>query len=286
MAKGVPGNLWSFFTKKSNEEQAEAVQEEILSIIEEGHGQGTIQADKAEMLSNVFEFGDKEVRDVMCPRQKILGIEANTDMTEALDIILESSYSRYPIYEEELDDIIGVLHIRDAMAAYRSNADQRVSDFVSEPFFTHPTQKISKLFNEMRANKQHMAIVVDEYGQTEGLVAMEDILEVLVGDILDEYDEEENDIKKLAAGDGYIVSGSAELEELEDLFDITFPDEDIDTVNGFMLYEYGRLPDEQEKICIYYQDFLFEALEWEDKMIKKVRIRREAAPETEETPET
>ena len=260
MAINGPGNLKAFFNKKNSEEQADAVEEEILSIIEEGHEQGAIQPDEAEMITNVFAFGDKE----------------------ALEVMLANNYSRYPVFEEDVDNILGILHIKDAVAAYMQDARQNVRKVVSEPFYVHPTQKISKLFNDMQASKNHMAIVVDEYGQTEGIVAMEDILEVIVGDILDEHDEEEIDIMKLAAGDGYIVRGSTELEELEDLFDIRFPEEDIDTVNGFMLYEYGRLPEEKDSIQIAYQGFLFEALEWEDRMIKKVRIRKASDMENPE----
>lgn len=274
MSISGPSSFKSFFSKKNNEDPTDAVEEEILSIIEEGHEQGAILPDEAEMISNVFAFGDKEARDVMSPRQKIVGLEAGTDITEALDIMLENSYSRYPVYEEDVDNIIGVLHIKDAVAAYLTDVNQNVRELGSEPFYIHPTHKISKLFNEMQANKLHMAIVVDEYGQTEGIVAMEDILEVIVGDILDEHDEEETDIMQLAAGEGYIVNGSTDLEELEDLFGITFPDEDIDTVNGFMLYELGRLPEKNESIHILYQGFSFVAVEREDKMIKKVRIRK------------
>lgn len=283
MSIGGPGSFKSFFSKKNSDDQTDAVEEEIMSIIEEGHEQGMILSDEAEMISNVFEFGDKEAKDVMSPRQKIVGIEADTDVKDALDIMLENSYSRYPIYEEDVDNIIGVLHIKEAVSAFLANERQIVRDLVTEPFYIHPTQKISKLFNEMQANKIHMAIVVDEYGQTEGIVAMEDLLEVIVGDILDEHDEEEEDIMKLAAGDGYIVNGSTDLEELEDLFELTFPEEDIDTVNGFMLYELGRLPEENEKIDILYQGFSFEAIEREDRMIKKVRIRKTFHNVNEET---
>ena len=274
MAISGPGSFISFFNKKNSEDAVDAVEEEILSIIEEGHEQGMIMSDEAELLSNVFEFGDKEAKDVMTPRQKIVGIEADTSMDEALDIMLENSFSRYPIYEEDVDNIVGILHIKEAVKAYLADEKQSVRNIGSEPYYIHPTQKISKLFDEMQTNKVHMAIVVDEYGQTEGIVAMEDLLEVIVGDILDEHDEEEVDIMKLAVGDGYIVKGSTDLEELEDLFDITFPDEDIDTVNGFMLYELGRLPIENEKINILYQGFSFEAIELDDKMVKKVRIRK------------
>ena len=274
MAGSGPSSLKSFFAKKLNEDQADAVEEEILSIIEEGHEQGTIESDEAELISNVFEFGDKAARDVMTPRQKIVGIEASVDVAEALNTMLENSYSRYPIYEEDLDNIVGVLHIKDAVAAYLTDDKQLVGAIGSEPYYIHPTHKISKLFNEMQTSKIHIAIVVDEYGQTEGIVAMEDVIEVIVGDILDEHDEEEIDIMKLAEGEGYIVKGSTELEELEELFGITFPDEDIDTVNGFILYELGHLPEKSEEVHIEYQGFSFVAVEREERMIKKVRIRK------------
>jgi len=278
MAGSGPSSLKSFFSKRNNEDQAEAVEEEILSIVEEGHEQGAIMPDEAEMISNVFEFGDKKARDVMTPRQKVVGIESTADVAEALNIMLESNYSRYPIYEDDLDNIVSVLHIKDAVAAYLSNDKQLVGTIGNEPYYIHPTQKIRKLFNEMQVNKSHIAIVVDEYGQTEGIVAMEDLLEVIVGDILDEHDEEEIDIMKLAEGEGYIVKGSTELEELEELFGIAFPDEDIDTVNGFMLYELGRLPAEEEDVHIVYHGFSFVAVERKDHMIQKVRIRKVPEP--------
>lgn len=283
MGMNGTGGLKSLFGKKMSEDQAEAVEEEILSIIEEGHEQGAILPDEAELISNVFAFGDKEVRDVMTPRQKMICIEADMDMQETLDIMLANNFSRYPVYEEDVDNILGLLHIKDAVAAYMRDVHLTAREVLSEPFYIHPTQKITKLFNQMRESKNHLAIVVDEYGQTEGLVAMEDILEVIVGDILDEHDEEENDILKLAAGNGYIVMGSTNLEELKELFEIEFPQEDIDTVNGFMLYKYGRLPEENDAIRIVYQGFLFEEVEREERMITKVRIRKLPSEQVEES---
>lgn len=274
MAKNGSGSIKSLFNKKGSEDVSDAVEEEILSIIEEGHEQGAILPDEAELITNVFEFGDKEARDVMTPRQKLIGIEAEADMQDALNFMTENSFSRYPVYEEDIDNIIGTLHIKDAVAAYLKDSRQLTREVMGDAFFIHPTRKISDLFNEMQKNKIHMAIVVDEYGQTEGIVTMEDILEVIVGDIMDEHDEEEVDILKLATGEGYIVNGTTNLDELEDLFGISFPEEDIDTVNGFMLYELGRLPKEGDRVRIEYQGFSFEAVDWNDKMIRKVRIRK------------
>lgn len=274
MSVGGPLGFKGLFTKKTSEEQADAVEEEIMSIIEEGHEQGAIESDEAEFISNVFEFGDKDVRDILTPRQKMVCIPSDMDMQETIDFMINNKYSRYPVYEEDVDNIVGMLHIKDAVAAYMQDPKQCVYEVVSNPIFIHPTQKISKLLKEMQDSKNHLAIVVDEYGQTEGLVALEDIIEVLVGDILDEHDEEENDIMRLATGNGYIVNGTTKLDELEDLFHIEFPEEDIDTVNGFMLCQNGRLPGEQEVVQITYQGFLFEAIEYDERMIAKVRIRK------------
>lgn len=265
------GGLKALLNKKNSDD---AVEEEILSIVEEGHEQGAIESEEAEFISNVFEFGEKEARDIMTPRQKIVGIGSELDMQETMEFMIQNNYSRYPVYEEDVDNIIGMLHMKDAVAAYMKDPKQTVANVVSEPIYIHPTHKISKLLKKMQESKNHLAIVVDEYGQTEGLVALEDIIEVIVGDILDEHDEEEVDIMRLATGNGYIVNGTTNLEELEDLFHIEFPKEDIDTVNGFMLYEYGKLPENQEKVKIVYQGFLFEAMEYDEHMISKVRIRK------------
>lgn len=274
------GGLKALLNKKNSDD---AVEEEILSIVEEGHEQGAIESEEAEFISNVFEFGEKEARDIMTPRQKIVGIGSELDMQETMEFMIQNNYSRYPVYEEDVDNIIGMLHMKDAVAAYMKDPKQTVANVVSEPIYIHPTHKISKLLKKMQESKNHLAIVVDEYGQTEGLVALEDIIEVIVGDILDEHDEEEVDIMRLATGNGYIVNGTTNLEELEDLFHIEFPKEDIDTVNGFMLYEYGKLPENQEKVKIVYQGFLFEAMEYDEHMISKVRIRKlQESVETDE----
>ena len=270
----MAGALKNLFGKKNSEEQADAVEEEILSIIEEGHEQGAIQTDEAEMISNVFEFGDKQVRDVCSPRQKILGIEADNDINEALQIMLDNSYSRYPIYEENIDNIIGVLHIKEAVAAYLENANQTVRDLGSEPYFVHPTQNIQKLLKDMQTKKVHMAIVVDEYGQTEGIVAMEDILEEIVGNILDEHDEEEHNIIRLGKPDSFLMRGMSRLEEIAELLEIEFPDEDIDTLNGFILYELGRLPIEGEEINVVYQGYTFHPIDIHDKMVVQVKVTK------------
>ncbi len=278
MAKAGPSRKFRMFSRDKAKYE-EQVEEEIKSMVTEGHEHGVILEDEAEMIHNIFELGDKEAKDVMSPRQKIEGIDASLSLEEAMNIMLENGFSRYPLYEEDLDNIVGVLHLKDAMRYYMRDKEVRLTDIAREPFFVHPTQNIQKLLKDMQMKKIHMAIVVDEYGQTEGIVAMEDILEVIVGNILDEYDEEEHDIIRLGEDDGYLMRGLARLEEISDLLGIEFPDEDIDTLNGFLLYELGRLPMDDEEINIVYQGYSFLPIDIHDKMIMQVKVKKLNEPE-------
>lgn len=271
MAKGGPSSFFNIFTK-NKEVDEEKVEEEILSMIEEGHEQGAILSDEAEMISNIFDFSDKEAKDVMTSRQKVCGIDVEVSLEEAMVYMLENSFSRYPLYEEDIDSIIGIIYLKDAMRYYIKDKDISLREIAVEPFFVHPTQNISKLFKQMQSKKLHMAIVIDEYGQTEGVVAMEDILEVIVGDILDEYDKEEHDIVKLGQADSYLMRGLAKLDDISEILDIEFPDEDIETLNGFLLYQLGRLPADDEEIDIVYQGYLFKSIDIHDKMIVQVKV--------------
>lgn len=271
MSQSGPG-LKKLFSKKSAEEK---VEEEILSMVEEGHEQGIIEETEAEMISNIFEFSDKEAKDIMTSRQKIIAVESTITIDEALRYALENSFSRYPVYEEDIDNVIGVIHLKDLIAAYLKDPEAQITEVMDEPIFIHPTFNISKLLQKMQNEKIHMAIIVDEYGQTEGLVAMEDIIEEIVGNIFDEHDDEELQIRRLTDG-RLIVKGSAPLNELADEMDIEFPDEDIETINGFLLYKLGRLPVEHEKTEIEYEGYKFIPIRICDKMITLVKIEKSA----------
>ena len=250
----------------------DVTEEEIISMVNEGNEQGLIHDDEVEMITNIFEFSEKEVRDVMTPRSDVVGIDKHTTMDETIKIMLENNYSRYPVFDDDLDNIVGILYFKDFVKAYLQDKNQTIEQIMVEPTFVHPTKNISELFKRMQKEKIHMVIVVDEYGQTEGIIAMEDILEEIVGNIFDEYDDDDDDIA--LAGHGYIVGGRAELDELSEHLGIEFPDEDFQTLNGFMLYELGRLPYENEKIDITYKGYNFETIGIKDKMIDKVRITK------------
>ncbi len=268
---GGPGGFKKLFSKKVNEEK---VEEDILSMVEEGHEQGVIEENEAEMISNIFEFSDKNARDIMTSRQKIIALEDTVDVEEALNFALENSFSRYPVYEEDIDNIIGVIHLKDLIAAYLENPKQNIKEILEEPIFIHPTFNISKLLQKMQNEKIHMAIVLDEYGQTEGLVAMEDIIEEIVGNIFDEHDEEEVENIKSISRDAYLMNGEAFLSDISDEISIEFPDEDFETLNGFLLYKLERIPEENEKIEIVYQGYKFIPVKISDKMIRLVRVEK------------
>ena len=253
----------------------DTVEEEILSMVEEGHEQGIIHEDEAEMISNILDFNDKKVRDIMTSRNRIFAVEKTKRVGECLQECLQSGYSRYPVYEEDVDNIIGVLHLKDMVEAYLKSNVIAVSSIIDSPMFVHPTYDISKLLKKMQKEKTHMAIVVDEYGQTDGLVTLEDIIEEIVGNIQDEHDNEEKEARR-TLDDGYIVDGLISLNDLEDLYDdLEFPESDIETLNGFMLYKYGHLPeDDQQNIKIDYGGYTFETLEIKDRIIQSVKIKK------------
>lgn len=269
MSQSGPGSIKKLFSRKVDEDK---VEEEILSMVEEGHEQGVIEETEAEMISNIFEFSDMNARDIMTNRQKIIAMENTLLVDEALEFVLSNNFSRYPVYEEDIDNVIGVIHLKDLVSAYLKNPKLPITTIMEDPIFIHPTFNISKLLQKMQKEKIHMSVVVDEYGQTEGLVCMEDIIEEIVGNIFDEHDEEEEaDIKKTNVGE-YIVVGGASLNELEDVIGVDFPDEDFETLNGFLLYKLGRLPVEDEKIKISYRGYDFIPVKICDKMITLVKV--------------
>ncbi len=271
MSQSGPSSFRKLFSKKVDEDK---VEDEILSMVEEGHEQGLIEEGEMELISNIFEFGDKEAKDIMTPRQKIIAVEHTQTVEQALKTAVDNNFSRYPVYEEDLDNIVGLVHIKDLIAVYMKDPKSPIADIVDKAIVTHPTKDVSELLQRMQREKIHMAVVVDEYGQTEGIVTMEDILEEIVGNILDEHDEEQPEEIQKKSEDEYLVDGGAALEDLEDQLGIEFPDEDFETVNGFLLYELGRLPEADEKFNIAYQGYEFTPEKIEDNRIMTVRIKK------------
>lgn len=280
MAQNGPKRMMNFFKKRDKEEE-NVYEEEIINILNEGHEQGAIQKEEAEMISKIFEFTDKSAKDIMTIRKKIVGVELHQKLAEVMPFIVEQNYSRFPLYDEDMDNIVGVLHLKDVIKAYLNAPNTDLTSIAQEAFYVHEAQDISSMFSEMQSKKLHMAIVVDEYGQTAGIVAMEDILEVIVGNILDEHDEEEREIVKLRTDGEYLVKGMMRLDHLTDELEIEFPDEDIDTLNGFMIYQVGHLPSEGESIAFDYGGYHFASMDIHDNMIVQVKLTKLATSEEE-----
>jgi len=270
--------LLRLFGINGNTEECDVTEEEIISMVNEGHEQGVIQASEAEMISNIFELGDKEAQDIMTHRRSIVAVDGAASLRDVMRFMLEEKYSRYPVYEENIDRIVGILHLKDVMRFHTDNAmvDQPLSEqkeLLREPYFVPQTKNIDELFREMQAEKLQMVIVVDEYGQTDGIVAMEDILEEIVGNILDEYDEDDEFIEE-KGNDEYVVEGQTRLDELEERFSISFEEEECDTVNGFLISRLDKIPEPDEQFDVDYKGYNFKILSVENKMIQSVLVTK------------
>lgn len=269
----------------------DVTEEEIISMVNEGHEQGVLLASEAEMIHNIFEFGDKEAKDIMTHRKNIVAIDGTTTFLEALTFIKENNYSRFPVYIGDIDNIIGVLHIKEALTLSQEHTVfekeiQKIDGLVMDIDFIPETRNINTLFTTMQAKKSHMVIVVDEYGQTSGIVAMEDILEEIVGNIEDEHDKEEHMIEKQPDG-SYLMNGFAAFEDVMETLGIESEDEedaaDFETLNGFFISLIGKIPNDDETFQARAYGYLFETLAIENKMIKLVRVTK-VSEESEKVP--
>ncbi len=263
---------------KARKEAQAAAEENILSMVNESHEQGYIEASEAEMISNIFEFGDKQAQDIMTDRSNITAIEAEMTLSEAMNFMLNESNSRFPVYKENLDHIIGIIYLKDAfrIARNKSLLDMPIGEvegLLRTAHFIPETRNVDDLFKTMRATKLQMVMVIDEYGQTSGLVALEDILEEIVGNIMDEYDEDEGHIEQ-KANNKFIIDGMTPLEELEERFEISFGEVPVETINGYLISKMERIPSEKDRFSIDVEGYNFKVIEVENKMIKKVVVAK------------
>ena len=260
----------------------DVTEEEIISMVREGHEQGTILASEAELIHNVFEFDDKEVKDIMTHRKNIVSLDGSMSFIDAIEFIIDTGKSRFPVYENDVDSIIGVLHIKDAFTFFEKNEVYRSSikdiDGLIRPVdFIPETVNINDLFKNMQSKKSHLAMVVDEYGQISGLIAMEDILEELVGNIEDEHDEEENYIRK-NDDETFIMDGMTEFSDVKEVLSLPVDDDAYETLNGFIISLSDKIPEEGDKTVISAYGYRFSVMSVEDKVIKQVMIKK-LAPE-------
>lgn len=266
------------FGLNPDNDEGDVTEEEIIHMVNEGHEQGLIEASEAEMISNIFEYHDKEAQDIMTHRNQIIALDSNMSFGDVVDFVLDGKHSRYLVFEENIDNILGVIHLKDVLRYQRDNDISDVpvgsiKELLREPEFIPLTKNIHDLFQEMQSQKLQMVIVIDEYGQTAGLVAMEDILEEIVGNIMDEYDVEEEYIEEKGE-DEYIIEGKTPLEELEERFHISFNEEEFETLNGFLISKMDKIPDENEEFEVMIDGYLFKIVSVHNKMIQSVLVTK------------
>ncbi len=271
--------LGRIFGMKHSYEESDVTEDEIISMVNEGHEQGVLQASEAEMITNIFEFGDKEAQDIMTHRTNIIDIDGNMTLAEAIVFMLEENKSRYPVYEDDIDHIIGILHFKDAIRmakakpAYENKPIKSIKGLLMEAKFIPETRNINALFKNMQSMKVQMVIVIDEYGQTAGLVAMEDILEEIVGNILDEHDEDEAHIRVKNEKE-YIIEGLTPIEDVEEQLGISLKEDAFETLNGFMISRMEHIPEDKEKFETEAEGYRFRILKAQNKMVQSVLVTK------------
>ena len=230
-----------------NEEEA-ITEEEIRMMVDQGEEKGTIQEQEKELINNVFEFNDRTVSEIMTHRTDIFAVDISSTISELLEELQDEKYkySRVPVYDETVDDIQGILYVKDVLKNMNKKTT-KIKSLMKDAMFVPQSKMINELFRELQKNKKQMAIIVDEYGGTAGLITMEDILEELVGDIYDEYDEMETDYEKIDETT-YRLSGSMPIYEVKKIMGIEIPEGDYETLSGYLQEEMGRIPEEGEEI--------------------------------------
>lgn len=218
-------------------------EDELIHLVDASQRAGEIEKDESEMIHSVFEFGDTMAKEIMIPRVDMLSLEVNTPLEEAVDKLLETGYSRVPVYEEQIDNIIGLLYTKDMLQVWRSgNQITSLRPLLRTARFIPETKKVDELLDEMQAARIHIAIVVDEYGGVAGLVTLEDIIEEIFGEIQDEYDDGEEELWQQIAPQEYLFDGRILLDEINNLFGTTLPTEDADTIGGLIFARIGSVP--------------------------------------------
>ncbi len=265
-------------------EEEIVTEEEIKMMIDEGEEKGTIEKEQKLLLNNVFQFNDIVVSEIMTPRTDMYAIDINDDINKLLEKIDEYKYSRIPVYDENIDDIKGILFVKDLIKPLKNNKKIDLKKIMREPYFVPESKDIDELFKEMQQNKVQMAIAIDEYGGTAGIITMEDIVEEIVGNIFDEYDDEEVEVKKID-DNTYLLNGTITTYELERLFGVEIPEGDYETLSGYLLDLLGRIPDEKEKPVIEDENLTYKVEEIEDRRIKCVKVCRNLKEDTEEDEE-
>lgn len=268
--------VYYFFGKKSVEEKKEITEEDLITLIDAGKDEGVIEEEEKEMIRNIFEFGDTMVKEVMIPRVDIACIPSDTKLGSILKLIKKMGHSRIPVYEETIDNIIGILYAKDLLSIYEqwytSKEKFDLKGIIREAYFVPENKKIDELLDIFQKDRIQIAIAIDEYGGTAGLITMEDVVEEVVGEIIDEYDKEIK-LYEIIGDNTVIVDGIISIEEINEILNIEIPENDFETLGGFIFDLLGRVPRKGEKI--EYQNFQIIIEQVVKNRIRRVKIIKE-----------
>ncbi|QGQ44400.1 HlyC/CorC family transporter [Metabacillus sediminilitoris] len=258
-------------------EDENVTEEEIRMMVDVGKERGTIQEAEKVMINNIFELDNKTVSDIMTHRTNIIAIPLNYGLIETVRLVNVEKYTRFPVYEGDIDHIVGILHVKD-LIQFIENCEENnfhLKELLRDPYFVLESKRIDELFKQMQMYNIHMAIAIDEYGGTDGVVTIEDVIEEIVGNIFDEYDDREIDDEEITMLDQhtYLIPGTTNLYVVEDLLKIEFPSEDYDTISGFVIGQLGYIPNEIEKPEIEFENIRFSVEEMDDKRILQLRVK-------------
>lgn len=259
----------------------EVTEENILQLVDDAEESGVLEESQKEIINNLFEFDDITVSDVMNHRTDIVAVETTEKLDAVLKIAIDKGFSRIPVFDEDLDDIVGIVYVKDLLKYVGRKLPEKVTvrSIMHEAYHIPQTKRCSELFNEFIEKRIQMAIVIDEYGGTAGIVTLEDLIEEILGNIQDEYDDEEEEISVLNETT-FIIDGTCDIEEVEDMLGISFPEGDYDTIGGFMLYSLGRIPKDDEKPVVTEKGYRFTALSVNERRIEEIRAEK-IAPEVQ-----
>ena len=245
-------------------------EEELKTMVGVSEEEGVLENVEKEMIFNVFGFADAQVKDVMVQRVDVVAVDVNATYDEVINIIKVEQFSRIPVYNQNIDDVIGILNVKDLIIASQNEENFKVSDYMRDPYYTFEFKKVTELFKEMKKSRNHMAVVLDEYGGNVGIVTIEDLIEEVVGEIEDEYDDEQDSDIIVIKEDEYIVDGSARLDHIGDLIGVSMESEEFDSIGGLIIGELGRFPEQNEEVKVKSIRFVVEEID--KNRIKKVRI--------------
>jgi putative hemolysin len=263
------------FGAKNNEEMQAETEEEILSLVEEGQERGLIEDDTKNIIENVFDFDDTVAYEIMTHRRDMTTLEDTDDLSAVVKAAIDSGHSRIPVYHDDIDNIIGMLYVKDLLRYVGAPApsDFRLRSLLRPVLFVPRTKDCRSLFSYMQKHRTQIAIVVDEYGGTEGIISLEDLIEDILGNIRDEYDDEEDEVRLIDEG-RFTVDGAMSLEDVEELTGMTLSDCDSETIAGFILERLGRIPTSDEQPSVESDGLRFTALHTDDRRITEVLIEK------------